>query len=251
MGDVVRSGLLEFGFGALALLGGDVSVIRGWRIRGGFVPAAMALASVMAMVAFLAAVLSLLHNVKAPWIMARGVGLGAELSLALLTLVGIWRRHPLRKHLGALRPAALATSHTMLASLTMVLVTIHVVAICVDPYAKVGIVGALIPMESPYRPWPVTLGTMGLWLLLAIWGTARLSTSIAKKSWKAVHRAGVFTFGVVWLHALTAGTDANALRPVMVVGAAVVFGVWMSGVVMTLWQHRSTPVHGRKRSATR
>ena len=37
----------------------------------------------------------------------------------------------------------------------------------------------------------------------------------------------------------------------MVVGAAVVFGVWMSGVVMTLWQHRSTPVHGRKRSATR
>jgi methionine sulfoxide reductase heme-binding subunit len=228
-----------------------VSLIRGRKIREGVVPAIVALASVTSMVALLAAVLSLLHNVKAPWIMARGMGLGAEMSLALLTVVGIWRRHPLRKHLGALRPAALATSHTVLASLTMVLVTIHVVAICADPYAKVGVLGALIPMESPYRPWPVTLGTMGLWLLLAIWGTARLSTSIAKRSWKAVHRAGVFTFGVVWLHALTTGTDAAALRPVMVIGAGVVFGAWISGVVMTLWLRTSSPVHRSGRTSTR
>lgn len=219
--------------------------------RRGFVPALMALAVVASLVALLGAVLSLVDNVKAPWILARGMGLGAQVSLALLTVVGIWRRHPLRKHLGALRPGALATSHTVLASLTMVLVAIHVVAICADPYAKVGVVGALLPMQSPYRPWPVTLGTMGLWLLLAIWGTARLSTSIAKKSWKAVHRAGVFTFGVVWFHALTAGTDAPALRPVMVVGAGVVFGVWISGVVMTLCQMRSTPVPPRSKAITR
>ena len=203
------------------------------------------------MAALVASILSLVHNVEAPWILARGMGLGAEMSLALLTLVGIWRRHPLRKHLGALRPAALATSHTVLASLTMVLVGIHVAAICADSYARVGIIGALIPMQSPYRPWPVTLGTMGLWLLVAIWGTARLSTSIAKKSWKAVHRAGVFTFGVVWLHALTTGADAAALRPIMVAGAAVVLGVWMSGVVMTLWPKRQTPAHGSRRATTR
>ena len=167
-----------------------------------------------------------------PWVLSRGLGLGAAASLAALSLVGLWRRHPVRATLPVLKPATLAKVHTGLASATMVLLAGHVAATVADSYAHVGIVGALVPMESPYKPWPVTLGTLSMWLLLAIWATARLSTSITKKSWKAVHRASMFTFGCVWLHGMTVGTDARALRPVYWAVGGIVLGVWLSGVAL-------------------
>ncbi len=167
-----------------------------------------------------------------PWVLGRGLGLAAIVALAALSLVGLWRRHPLRASLPVLKPAALATVHTVLASATMVLLAGHVVAILADSYAKVGIVGALVPMQSAYQPWPVTLGTVSMWLLLLIWATARLSKSVAKRSWKAVHRASMFTFGCVWLHGLTVGTDSAKLRPAYIAIGAVVIAVWLSSAAM-------------------
>jgi len=167
-----------------------------------------------------------------PWVLGRGLGLASLAALAALSLVGLWRRHPIRESLPVLKPAALAKVHTVLASATMVLLAGHVAAILADSYAKVGIVGALIPMQSAYQPWPVTLGTVSMWLLLLIWATARLSKSVAKRSWKAVHRVSMFTFGCVWLHGLTIGTDSAKLRPVYIVVGALVIAVWLSSAAM-------------------
>ncbi|MEI6701435.1 MAG: hypothetical protein WCL38_06755 [Actinomycetota bacterium] len=55
---------------------------------------------------------------------------------------------------------------------------------------------------------------------------------MAKRSWKAVHRVSMFTFGCVWLHGMTVGTDARALRPVYWVVGGIVLGVWLSGVAL-------------------
>jgi len=167
-----------------------------------------------------------------PWVFGRGLGLAALATLAALSLVGLWRRHPLRESLPVLKPAALAKVHTVLASATMVLLAGHVASILADSYAKVGIVGALIPMQSAYQPWPVTLGTVSMWLLLLIWATARLSKSVAKRSWKAVHRASMFTFGCVWLHGLTLGSDTAKLRPAYIAVGALVIAVWLSSAVL-------------------
>ncbi len=179
--------------------------------------------------------LSVRHSML-PWVLGRGLGLAAIAALAGLSLVGLWRRHPLRASLPVLKPAALAKVHTVLASATMALLAGHVAAILADSYAKVGIVGALIPMQSAYQPWPVTLGTVSLWLLLLIWATARLSKSVAKRSWKAVHRASMFTFGCVWLHGLTIGTDSAKLRPAYIVVGALVIAVWLSSAAMQVMQ---------------
>ena len=171
-----------------------------------------------------------------PWVLGRGLGLASLAALAALSLVGLWRRHPIRESLPVLKPAALAKVHTVLASATMALLAGHVVAILADSYANVGIVGALVPMQSAYQPWPVTLGTVSMWLLLLIWATARLSKSVAKRSWKAVHRASMFTFGCVWLHGLTIGTDTAKLRPAYIVVGALVIAVWLSSAAMQAFQ---------------
>jgi predicted ferric reductase len=183
-----------------------------------------------------AKVVMTVRSTMLPWVLGRGLGLGALAALAALSLVGLWRRHPIRESLPVLKPAALAKVHTVLASATMALLAGHVAAILADSYAKVGVVGALIPMQSAYQPWPVTLGTVSMWLLLLIWATARLSTSVAKRSWKAVHRASMFTFGCVWLHGLTIGTDSAKLRPAYIVVGALVIAVWLSSAAMQTGQ---------------
>jgi predicted ferric reductase len=177
-------------------------------------------------------VVSTVRSSMLPWVFGRGLGLASFAALAALSVVGLWRRHPLRETWPLLKPASLAKVHTVLASATMALLAGHVIAIVVDSYARVGLIGALVPMQSAYQPWPVTLGTISLWLLLAIWATARMSKSIAKRSWKAVHRASMFTFGCVWLHGLTIGTDTPTLRPAYISIGAVIVTVWLSSAAL-------------------
>ena len=174
-----------------------------------------------------------------PWVLARGFGLASLGALAALSLVGIWRRHPLRQRFPLMKPATLASSHSTLAAATMVFLACHVAALLADRFAHVGVVGALIPMTSAYKTWPVALGTIGLWLLLAIWASARLSLPLAKRSWRAIHRISMFTFGCVWLHGLTTGTDSGALRGVYIAFGTAVAIVWLSSVVMQLQSHFS------------
>lgn len=152
-----------------------------------------------------------------PWVIGRAFGIAAYLDLAALVSVGTWFRHPWRHRWPLLRPALAVRLHAGLGVSAVGLVGAHVVSLVLDPYARVGMVGALVPGLSGYRPLAVALGTLALYLGLLVGGTAAMAGSWAGRRWLGVHRLGAASFVLVWIHGVLAGSDAIILRPLYLV----------------------------------
>src|SRR3954451_22173681 len=93
-----------------------------------------------------------------PWVVGRGLGLAAYAALWLLTMTGVWLRHPARLRLARPQPTALLWVHATAAAATLVLVTGHIVALALDRFAGFGWTGAFVPGQATYRPFAVTVG---------------------------------------------------------------------------------------------
>ena len=158
-----------------------------------------------------------------PWVLGRGLGVAAYLSLVSLTLMGLWLRHPWRLRWRRPLPEAQLRVHAALAALTLVLLAGHIVALVLDSYAGVGLVGAAVPAASTYRPFAVALGTVSVYLGLLVGLSAALAGRIARRAWLPLHRLASGVFALTWLHALLAGSDTPRLGWLyLVTGAAVV-----------------------------
>ena len=92
-----------------------------------------------------------------------------------------------------------------------------------DPYAKVTLVGALIPGLSEYRSVPIAIGTMALYAFLVTALTARYTKLLPAGIWLKIHRLALLVWVLAWLHGVLAGTDSDALGALYVAtGLAVV-----------------------------
>jgi sulfoxide reductase heme-binding subunit YedZ len=160
-----------------------------------------------------------------PWVVGRGLGIAGYLALTVLTCIGLWLRHPWRLRRASLRPAPLIRVHAVIAALTGVLIVGHIVALVLDRYAGVGVAGAAVPGQSGYRPFAVALGTLSIYLGLAVGGTAALAGRLFGRSWRAIHRLSFAVFGLTWLHGLLAGSDTPRLRLMYVASGALVLGM--------------------------
>ena len=58
----------------------------------------------------------------------------------------------------------------------------------------------------------MALGTIGLYGLLLVGGTAALAGSIGRRIWLPVHWMAVAVFAACLVHGVTAGSDTHALR---------------------------------------
>jgi sulfoxide reductase heme-binding subunit YedZ len=159
-----------------------------------------------------------------PWILGRGLGLAAYLSLTALTVVGLWLRHPWRTRVTVPRPEALLRAHAALAAATLLVLAGHIVALVLDPWAGVHWVGAAVPGRSGYRPFAVALGTVSVYLAVIVAGTAALAGRIVRRAWLPVHRVALAVFATAWLHGVLAGSDAGRLT-VMYVATGAIVGV--------------------------
>ena len=158
-----------------------------------------------------------------PWILGRGLGIAAYLSLTVLTCLGLWLRHPWRSRTGAGAPAKLLRVHAVLAAATGMLIVGHIVALVLDRYAGVGVAGAVVPGQSGYRPFAVALGTLSIYAGVLVGGTAALAGRLFGRAWRPVHRLAFAVFGLAWLHGLLAGSDSLRLHLMYVAtGASVV-----------------------------
>ena len=164
----------------------------------------------------------LLHDKMLPWIVSRCLGLGAYLSLSALVAVGIWFRHPWRVVRRAPGPEALLRAHAALAAATVVLLAGHIVAVCLDHYAGVGWTGTFVPWHSHYRPTAVAVGSIAMYGIVLVAGTAALAGSIARRVWLPIHSLSAVIFGLCLAHGLLAGSDSRVLWGMYAVtGAAV------------------------------
>lgn len=156
------------------------------------------------------------------WVLGRAAGLASYLLLLALVTTGLLLAHPWARHWHRPSPRARLSLHVSLATFTLVFVVLHVVVLAVDPWAKVGWLGALLPMASTYRPVPVTLGVLALWSGLITGLTASFAGRFAARVWWPVHKVAAGMLVLVWGHSVLAGSDVAALRGLyLATGAAV------------------------------
>lgn len=168
------------------------------------------------------------------WLAARASGF---VTLALLTLqvaLGLVLSHPTNKTTWKLSKL-LFPWHENAWVFVMAFLVLHVVTLVADPYAGVGIGGAVVPGLSSYRSAPVALGTIALYALLFTGLAARYTKLLPKGLWLKVHRLSLFILAISWMHGLLAGTDSVALSGVY--GASFTFV--MAAAAYRYWVSRS------------
>ena len=176
---------------------------------------------------------SLVHNKMLPWILRRSFGLGSYLALSAMVVLGLWLRHPWRSRFRRPSAPSILWAHVTLAAGTITLLAGHLTALALDKYAGVGWTGVFVPWGAQYRPTPTALGTLALYALLLVAGTAALAGSIARRVWFPVHTVSVLVFCLTLAHGILAGSDAYALRWVYVVTGGLVLVLqatrWIGG----------------------
>ncbi|UQX88313.1 hypothetical protein M6D93_18820 [Jatrophihabitans telluris] len=165
------------------------------------------------------------------WYLARGAGLAAFAALSVATGLGAFAaRRTSMPGRGALsRRIVLQYVHRAAALSGVTLLIAHIAFILADSYARVGWIGALVPMTSGYRPWPVSLGVLGLYLLVAVSVTGALRSRFAQsakgvRAWRGVHLLSYVAWVLTAGHFLFTGSDSGTwwARAVLVAGSSVV-----------------------------
>ncbi len=155
------------------------------------------------------------------WLASRAAGVVALVLLTAQIVIGLLVSHPTNKATWRVSPGVFPW-HDSLWLFVLAFVVAHVVSIVVDPYAGVGLVGAIVPGLSSYRSAPVALGSLALYALLIVGLTARFTRLLPRGAWLVIHRAGVGVFVLGWMHGLLAGTDSPGLFALYVaLGSAV------------------------------
>jgi sulfoxide reductase heme-binding subunit YedZ len=178
---------------------------------------------------------TLVHNKMLPWILGRGLGVAAYVSLTALVVLGLWLRHPWRARFRRPSPATILWAHVALAACTITLVAGHLTALALDKYAGVGWSGAFVPWGASFKTTGVALGTIGLYGLVLVIGTASLAGSIGRAAWFPIHSVSVLVFCVCLAHGVMSGSDGATLRWVYVASGVVVvvlqFTRWLVGTL--------------------
>jgi methionine sulfoxide reductase heme-binding subunit len=167
------------------------------------------------------------------WFTARGAGIVSLLLSTAVVCIGL---------LTALRferrdwPRFLTVAlHRSIALVSVIFVAIHVVTAVLDPFTSLGIVAALVPLASSYRPVDVALGVISVYLVLAVLLTSLVRDRLSHRTWRAIHWLAYAAWPMAVLHSVTAGSDAFAPWMLAIVAAccAAVIGVlvWRWSVV--------------------
>jgi predicted ferric reductase len=144
------------------------------------------------------------------WLAARAAGIAAYTLLSLQVVLGLVLSHPTNKSTWKLSKR-LFPWHEHLWVFVAAFIGVHVVSIAVDPYAGVGVAGALIPGLSAFRSPAVALGTLALYAFLVTAITARWTRRLPPGMWLSIHRLAIGVWALCWLHGMLAGTDSNPL----------------------------------------
>lgn len=171
------------------------------------------------------------RNAMPLWLVARAAGITAYLLLTLVTAMGLVLSHNTRARLRP-HPSRIRL-HLALVVFTLTFTAMHIAVLVLDPYAKVGLLGALLPLGAAYRPVPVTLGLLSLWSGLIAGASAGMAGRGTGRIWLYLHRLAGSGWVLAWAHAVLTGVDTPALA-----GMYVITGLGVIGLAM--WRYLAT-----------
>lgn len=99
--------------------------------------------------------------------------------------------------------------HRNVSILTLVFLGLHIVTSLLDPFAKLGIKDATIPLASSYRPVWLGLGVVAMELCVALAVSTALKRFIGQTAWRTIHWTSYICWPVAVLHGLGTGSDAR------------------------------------------
>ena len=148
------------------------------------------------------------HGPSALWYATRGAG---AMTLVLLTASVVLGIGEVRRWQPAGAPRfAVAALHRSISLLALTFLAIHVVTTLLDPFPKIGIVNAAVPLATDYRPLWMGLGTLSSDLLVAVAITSLLRRRLGYRTWRGVHWTAYACWPTAILHGLGTGSDAKA-----------------------------------------
>jgi len=113
-------------------------------------------------------------------------------------------------------PSWLLDLHRWLSGLSVVFVGIHMASLFIDKYAAFTLQDLFIPFHSQYQKiawlgaWPVALGVICTYILIAVQTTSLMMKKLPRKYWKAIHYSSYALVLLVSFHAGWSGTDVRA-----------------------------------------
>jgi DMSO/TMAO reductase YedYZ heme-binding membrane subunit len=158
------------------------------------------------------------------WYIARATGIVAWALLAASVIWGLLLSTRLAR--GRPTPAWLLDLHRFLGGSALVFTVLHLAGLVADDYVDFGLVDLFVPYASGWKPGPVALGILSLYLLAAVEATSLAMRRIPRRVWRAVHLTSYLLFWSATFHFILAGTDAPhplARAGIDLVAAAVVF----------------------------
>ncbi len=185
------------------------------------------------------------------WNALRAAGIGAYVMLFLAVC---WGLVSTTTPFGRLVSKPTATLlHGFMSTCGLALLAVHLGALLLDRYVRFDLRGLLVPMAASYRPIPVALGVVAMYLSAAVVVTSWLRKRIGTTWWRRSHLLAVPTFVLSLAHGLLAGTDAR--RPAMwwtyvATALVVVFLVLVRALTVGIRPERRTlpPGHPRARA---
>jgi hypothetical protein len=146
-------------------------------------------------------------NGTALWYLTRGSGAIALLLLTATVVLGV--AGVLRVHSQRWPRFAVAALHRDLTLIAIAFVAAHVVTTVADAFAPIGLLDAVVPFRSPYRPLWLGLGAVAFDLLLALTATSLLRARLGLRAWRALHWLAYASWPFALVHALGTGSDAR------------------------------------------
>lgn len=126
----------------------------------------------------------------------------------------------------------------------------HAFLLLTDTYFHYDLSSVLIPFHGPYRPLAVGLGTLACWFALAVAASFSVKNRLGHRAWKLLHFTSYGLFGMVTVHALLSGSDADKIGFRALLGVAVLLVVVLSGYRLGKTELLPAPAKPARRSPT-
>jgi sulfoxide reductase heme-binding subunit YedZ len=165
---------------------------------------------------------------NALWAIGRVSGM---ISMALVTatvLLGIVNRSG--RPLPAVPRFSVALIHRNISLLATLFLTMHIVSLMLDSYAKLSLIDVFVPFLGHFKPFWQGLGTVAIDLLAAVVLTGLLRHRLGQRTFRVVHWFAYAMWPIALVHSIGNGTNgtekwflALAAGSVVAVGAALVW----------------------------
>jgi DMSO/TMAO reductase YedYZ heme-binding membrane subunit len=142
------------------------------------------------------------------WYSARAGGLVGFLLLYISIFLGLAIRMPVLRKI--IKPVYSYNIHCWISLQALILAFIHSGSLLFDKYLNFGFIGTFIPFalsSDIVDPNLITLGILGLYLMIALVATSYGRKYISQKVWRSVHFTNVILYALVIVHAYYIGTD--------------------------------------------